>query len=178
MEQQRQKKMKNTGNVHLFYQNNAKYYLQVKRFIDTFGKQNVHIIIFDDFKSNPSQEYLKTLEFLGVDTKFKIDFKKINSDQIKNSSKTPRNMMIHKILHFFSYQPKSLNKIGKLIPIKNKSILYKFLRDINTKYQPRKPLDPTLRKTLIINFTPEIKELEKLIDKDLSHWYKDIPQEK
>lgn len=43
---------------------------------------------------------------------------------------------------------------------------------LNTKYQPRPPLDPVLRESLKREFRHEVEQLGKLINKDLSIWLK------
>ena len=40
----------------------------------------------------------------------------------------------------------------------------------NTGDAEREPMDPELRRQLVSEFTPEVQELGKLINRDLSHW--------
>ena len=58
------------------YRDFAEYYPHTKRYIDLFGRENVHIIIFEDFAKNPEGEYKKILDFLKL-SDFKPDFKRI-----------------------------------------------------------------------------------------------------
>jgi hypothetical protein len=50
----------------LTYRERVKFAEQTKRFIDTFGRENVHIILFDDFKADTAMVYRDTLKFLDV----------------------------------------------------------------------------------------------------------------
>ena len=60
-----------------------------------------------------------------------------------------------------------LFKAGRsVIPIK----LRDFIREINLKQGKVKPVDPELRKELMIRFKPDIKKVEKLIGRSLSVW--------
>lgn len=44
------------------------YYQQVKRYLDTFGNENVKIIFFEEFIKKPEQEVKGVLKFLGIDS--------------------------------------------------------------------------------------------------------------
>jgi len=163
------------GNVNkkeLLYRYAAHYYNQVKRYLDVFEKRNVLIIITEEFKQNIHGTYKNVLGFLGVDSSFKLDPNFINRDNIRNSSQRPKNVLIQRIMHVLTLQPKILTMAGKILPIKDKSIIYSFLRKINTKYVPYPPMSNSLRKKLTKEFIPEIKRLETLINRDLSIWYK------
>ena len=153
----------------LYYRDAAKYSGQVKRYIDIFGPQKVHIIIFDDFIKDTEREYAKVLEFLKVD-KIKIDFNKINTDTNTNPNKRARIWILQK---FIEEPPSLLRTVSKyLIPQKTRYRFVKRATKLNTKYQPRVPLDNKLRQSLLKEFRPEIDRLGRLIHRDLSFWYK------
>jgi hypothetical protein len=65
----------------LFYRDVGSYYEQVKRYLDTFGPDRVHIIIFEDFRADPATAYRQTLEFLGVDPTFEPNFNVVNGSR-------------------------------------------------------------------------------------------------
>lgn len=154
----------------LYYRDAAKYSGQVKRYLDIFGPQKVHIIIFDDFIKDTEREYAKVLEFLKVD-KIKIDFNKINTDTNTNPNKKARIWILQK---FIEEPPSLLRAVSKyLIPQKTRYQFIKRATRLNTKYQPRVPLDKKLRQSLLKEFRPEIDKLSKLVRKDLSFWYKE-----
>src|SRR5262249_40885826 len=50
----------------LVYRETACYTEQVQRYFDTFGRAQVHVIIYDDLKADPDGTYWDVLEFLGV----------------------------------------------------------------------------------------------------------------
>ena len=82
-----------------------KYYEQVKRYIDVFDKESVHIILFDDLKSDVKSVYLDLLDFLGVNDHFLPDFKP------KNTSKSNKSRWINYHLE----HPTILSKIIRLL---------------------------------------------------------------
>src|SRR5262249_1864821 len=50
----------------LIYRQTARYAEQVRRFFDMFGRERVHVVLYDDFASNPREVYQRTLDFLEV----------------------------------------------------------------------------------------------------------------
>src|SRR6476660_7656116 len=52
------------------------YYEQVKRYFDMFGREQVHIYLYEDLQKNPSQLIKEVFEILGVDSSFVPDMTK------------------------------------------------------------------------------------------------------
>lgn len=169
LESERKKSRKASSSCHfiesLFYRETAKYTDQVKRYFDVFGRENVHVIIFDDFKNNTAEAYRKTLEFLGVDESFEPTFKVINANKMARSA----------WLKDFLQSPATLVRVvGKrLIPKPLRRPLINLLNDWNKKYVSRPPMNPDLRVQLIEEFCPEVEKLGMLLGKDLSRWCKE-----
>ena len=69
----------------LFYRDVGRYHDQVKRYLDVFGRDRVHIIIFEDFRADPAGAYRETLEFLGVDPTFEPNFNVVNASAARRS---------------------------------------------------------------------------------------------
>jgi hypothetical protein len=57
----------------LLYTDVARYAAKVERYLDTFGRENVHCIVFDDLVRDTAAVYRRTLEFLGVDPGFEAE---------------------------------------------------------------------------------------------------------
>ncbi len=148
----------------LFYSEVVKFTEQVERYFHVFGRKKVHVIIFDDFKNQTSKVYKETLDFLGVNSNFRPEFKIINANK-KVRSKVLRN--------FLQTPPPIIKKTAKVVlPSLFRKFLSYNLKKMNTKYVPRPPMDPDLRKQLQEKFKPEIENLSKLLGRDLSHWFK------
>lgn len=142
----------------------VKFTEQVKRYFDTFGRNNVHVIIYDDLKRDIAGVYRETLRFLNVDTNFQPTFKIIN----------PNKRVRSKALQRFLLAPSStMRMIGKLFfPRSLREALLSRLRKLNTQYISRQPLSPELRNRLQDEFAPEVKSLSELLGRDLTHWNK------
>lgn len=52
------------------YVNRSKYYMQISPYIKLFGRQNVHLCFFEDYKENPTGVLDDILEFLGAEKGF------------------------------------------------------------------------------------------------------------
>lgn len=65
----------------LLHREVAKFTEQVKRYFDTFGRNNVHVIIYADFKRDTTKVYRETFRFLNVDISFQPTFKIINPNK-------------------------------------------------------------------------------------------------
>jgi hypothetical protein len=146
----------------LFYRETVKYTEQLERYFDVFGREKVHVIIYDDFKQDTAQVYENTLAFLGVDPAFRPQF------QVINPNKTLRN---RRLQEFLVAPPTTLTKILKRVtPPSMQGRLLKRLKRLNTQHTNRPALNPTLRQSLQVEFQPEVQRLSNLLGRNLSIW--------
>ena len=140
----------------------ALYFEQVERFLNTFPRNQIHLILYDEFKDDTPGIYRKTLEFLNVDTSFQTEF------SIINRSKYLRSQWAQKII---LARPKLIIKpLHALMPKWMRHHLATLLINLNLNEIERAPLTPELRKDLISFFRKDIMDLSALIDRDLSMW--------
>ena len=151
----------------LLYRDIGMYEEQVLRYISTFEKSQIHIVIFDDFRQNSEAVYVEVLKFLGVDTSFRP-----SSFDVFNASKT--RIYQGKLIQRFRTNPILLSFTRSLIPYLIRKRLFKSLSSfygaVNTKSQKRPPLASDLKKSLTTFFLEDIERLEKLIGRDLTIW--------
>ena len=140
----------------LFYFDWVKYSVQVKRYLDVFGKENVHIILFNELVENTANVYRQTLEFLGVDPNFEVELKVINA------AKPLPNFAVRTFCCKYPYVIKNLR--GLFSDPWVDFILY----DIGKLTQPQRPkkIDPEVRLRLMKQFQPEIEALAHLLNWD------------
>ena len=62
----------------LVYEDVGRFSPQVQRYLDVFGPERVHVVIYEDFQADTAREYRRLLEFLGIDPSVTTDFKVIN----------------------------------------------------------------------------------------------------
>ncbi|GAB5381763.1 MAG: hypothetical protein Alis3KO_22530 [Aliiglaciecola sp.] len=144
------------------YQSIGMYSKHVEHYINEFGRENVHIILFEDFKRSNQDCYKSLLDFLGLEHKLPEDFK------IHNPSKIARSPMI---THFASAPPKWMGKVGGLFL--SKSMRWKirnFIKQKNTKVVEKPQISPKMRETLQDHYDEDICKLESLLSVNLDSW--------
>lgn len=153
----------------LYYRELASYTDQIQRYFEVFDQEQIKIILFDDFTKQTEAVFQDTLKFLGVNPGFETSLLPINS------SKKVRSTFLQSLL---KYPPSNVLKVGKyLLPVpqawrrKLLESLKVRAKKMNTMKTPRPPLNRQLQKRLAEEFGPEVKRLEKLIQRDLSNWY-------
>ena len=147
----------------LFYRECATFSTQVRRYLDAFGRDRVHFILFDDFTRDPQAE------FSGSAVSWTIR----DDVPIQPRSPTPRGT------GGASGSPTSSSgcpaAAGRRPPRPPPDPPPGPRRAPPLQRGPRlrKPLDPALRRALTAEFTPEIRALGELIGRDLSAWCAD-----
>ncbi len=154
-------RMGETWHAQFYYFHRGLYYEQVKRYIDTFGRDNVKVFIFEDFAKDPVRICREAFMFLGVYPDFVPDLRKKNVGNVR-----------HRGLKKLLSEPTPYQaKMMAVIPEGIRKPLNDLLVDLNSR-RP-KPMDRRLRRELLDKYAPDIKRLEGLIGRDLSHWLKD-----
>jgi hypothetical protein len=153
-----------TGREKIGYREFIDFPEQVQRYFDQFGRENVHIIIYDDLKADAAAVGRNMLRFLGVCEDSTLKFTRENSNRKVHS---PR---LEQVL----YHPSpNLVRLGALVPRQIRRRVWGKLLGLNATIRPRKPIDPCVRKLLQEEVAPKVDQLSKLLDRDLSRWYKE-----
>ncbi len=166
------KQIQNTNKFHtgLGHVSRGFYAKQIKRYLEFFPLEQMHFILFeDDFLKNREKTINDIFDFLNIEKEdIMVSIK-------SNISGKPKSKLFDTILN----TPNFINRIAKkLIPSeKYKFLLKSKLLGINTDKssfpdEEFESLKPMLIKDV---YYDDIKELEKIINRDLSSWYKDIP---
>lgn len=154
------------NNVHLveslFYRDTVKYAEQVQRYLDTFGKENVHIVVYDDLKADTIGVYESTLRFLDVDETFLPDLPVVNSN---------KNLRSRSLQNLLRSPPGSWRRLAvMLMPALVRRKLVESLKSLNVRFEPRKTMEPRLRQRLQSEFDEEVERLSALLGRDLTFW--------
>jgi len=141
------------------------YYEQVQRYYDTFGRQKLKVIIFEEFVKDTAKTCTEIFKFLNVDPLFRPVLNK------HNVAPAFRSAIIQK---FLLRPPLFLQNIYETLPMKLKLALYqigKFFYGLNIQQKDRVFQDRKLRSDLLDRYYQDIKKLENLLNRDLSLWY-------
>ena len=142
------------------YIEEGKYYDQLKRYYDSFPKENIKVIIYEDFKNNPSRVYTEICDFIGVKNSFVPDMNtKHNTGSLSNNRFLTRLFM----------KPNFIKTLFKIImpSFLKKKIEQRLFRSnlIST---------PTISKEneqrLKLLFDKDLRRLEELIDTKINNW--------
>jgi hypothetical protein len=149
----------------LFYREIGCYSVQLERYFACFGREQVQVIIFDDFVKNTELVYRETLEFLNVDPGFQAEF------VVHNANKIPR---FHSINRFRFYPPGWFKpvRVGlrRLLSNSVRARIGTVIHNLNTEVAGRLPMNPVTRRQLQEEFRSEIERLSNLLQRDLLHW--------
>lgn len=146
----------------LFYRSIGKYTDQVRRFFEVFGRQNVRVIIFDDFKADTSKIYRETLCFLNVDKN-----QRPASFNVINPNEKVRSVLLRDLLRSSFAQL----LCRTLLPYRRVRWSIRERLDIlNRKKIARQPMNQAVKCRLNQEFLREVESLSELLGRDLTYW--------
>lgn len=146
----------------LDYPEMANFADQIQRYFDVFGRDQVMVTLFDDFKRDTAAVYRDTLLFLGVDPDFRPEFPVVNPNKKVRS---------RALMNFIRNTPDWVTFCSNLLlPLSARTEIKAWIKRKNTKFEERDPMDPVFRARLVREMAPRIEELSKLLNWDLSHW--------
>jgi len=142
----------------LQYRDVGRYHDQVRRYLSTFGTERVHIVIFEEFREDPSKAYRETLSFLGVDASFVPDFAVVNANAARRSQRLRQLMLAPVVVRAARVLiPRSLHpRVGPIIDA------------LTTRQVTRPALSPATRASLKDDLRPDVERLSGLIERDLA----------
>jgi hypothetical protein len=147
---------KGWGISHLYIELGL-YYQQVKRYLDTFDKENIRIYFHDDYKKDPEGLVRDMFEFIGVDKNIVVDF-----NEKHNEAKVPKNKYFVHLISVLGIKKKLFRLLPQSMKKKIKSSFFK-----NEKVTP---LTIEERNKIIKYYNSDIEKLGVLVGRDLSQW--------
>ncbi len=154
----------------LAYRQVVRYTEQVRRYFQTFGRERVHVIIYDDFAADVFGAYRQTLDFLGLESKgcdpgFGVvnPAKRVKSPVLRAAMGDP--LLRSAVLALRPWMPRAVFAALQRIEAR--------LQRSNASVERRPPLAPELRAQLKREFAPEVERLSELLGRDLTHWSRD-----
>lgn len=149
----------------LQYYEVAAYTSQLERYYTAFGRDNVHVIIYDEFASDTPKSYRNVLDFLGVDNAYIP-----SSFEVVNPNKSIRVPWLRTALYVYRDSPSIRRPVQLLMPPVVRHPLRDLVRHAYTNHTPRSQISPELRRHLQQHFLPEVERLSALLGRDLTGW--------
>jgi len=149
----------------LFYRDVGRYARHVDRYLSTFGRDNVHIIIFEELVKEPKEVFSGLCNFLEVSQDAVVSFGQHNANKVPRFRKIPLLLV-----------PTSKLRVGaRKLPgpvHRQLRVLARFIMKANTKRERRVPLKPETRRSLEEFFAEDVAELGALLGVDLQNlWF-------
>ncbi len=149
---------------------NGRYATLLKPFLARFPRERFLFLLTEDLKRDFGGASKRMYEFLGADANFEPE------PVAKNISKTPRSQLLHKNLHApASPLRRTARALLQIFPTAWRERWKVDLQNANLKAEANPAMNPETRRTLIEQYRDEVKELEGLIGRDLSQWYRGEP---
>jgi hypothetical protein len=137
---------------------------QVRRLMDRVPREQVKVIVFDDFRDDTQRAYAEALEFLGLPDDGRQEFPTVNPNKQHRTETLAR---------FTQRPPRTLvhaaRGIKKVTGIQRFGVLDR-LRQSNRRTATRQEISPAFEARLKQYFREDVELLGSLIDRDLSHW--------
>jgi hypothetical protein len=135
---------------------------QVRRYLETFDRSRVHVVLLEDISAGPLDAYRGVLEFLGVDPEFvpaRMD--------VANPAKTWRRAGVQRLRLRLRHASRPLRSRlgGRFVGL---SAPYRRTLRANRRRLPRERLPADLGAELTDYFAADVAELSELLGRDLT----------
>ena len=138
------------GQVALQYLRWSLYADSLNEYFDTFGRENVKVLLYDDLVGDTRGTVTEVFGFLGIDTAFEPDFGVVyNATSSDAQAGRLRRLLLRYLPGSHSYRDRQMATAYRLERQRGLSALAQILNPY---------------------FEPDIVRIEALLDRDLSHW--------
>jgi hypothetical protein len=146
------------------------YFKNLSTYFELFPRENIRVYLFEDLNKDPLKVMHDIYELIGVDHAFNPDV-----SLRYNESGLIKNKLLNKIYGQGGWMSRTMQKIfpGIYQNLKGNLSLKRKMLKLRGKNLEKIEMDPAIRRALTLNvYGEDIKQLEKLIGRDLSHWLK------
>ncbi len=141
------------------YKQSGFYTTQVKAYFDNF--KQVKVFLYDDLLNNQAKVLKEICVFIGIDSGFEFD-----TTYKYNVSGDPKNQLLYKL----ETSRGLIQALKKVIP--SGIVAWVKKKWTGEKQMVKSEISPEARLNLIGFFREDILELQKIINRDLTHWLK------
>ncbi len=141
------------------YREMTRFSEQIQRYFAAFGRERVHVILFDDLCSAPRITYERVLSFLGLGSDGKQNF------EIVNGNRQIRSKALNQLLQRLAHCNAIRSWRGEFPTLWQQT--KKIGARLNFVYRPRPAIEARLRQRLEMEYASEIRNLERLLGRAL-----------
>lgn len=140
----------------------AKY---LRHYLKYFSLDDIIIVLMDDIKNQPVQTVERLVKGLGLDPSHATQM----IVRPKNVAKESKSILLSRSISVLYKMLRALH-LDFIILFAHNIGIKKLYTKINFKPSENPPMNPETRKQLIDHYKEDIRDLEKIIGRDLSHW--------
>ncbi|HEU5083313.1 MAG TPA: sulfotransferase [Acidimicrobiales bacterium] len=133
------------------YVGRGRYLEQIRRWVDVFGEDALHVVLFEDFVTRPHESYAAVCRHLGIDPTFR-------PDDLGERYNTHFEIVRPRL-----YQAMVAVRLGKVVP----PAVGRWLWDRVAVFREYSPIDAATRERLRAYFAPHNRALEQFLGRDL-----------
>jgi hypothetical protein len=154
---------------HCMHKGKSLYYSQVRSYLEAFPREQVHIVLSEEFKKDPPQTMARVFSFLGVDPE-----PARQCLQLHNEGGEIDNWLLRR----FWYGTAGLRSVLlPAVPLVFRGRLFPFVASRRRARAGNPPLAPQVRERFTRELRDEILRLQALIDRDLTPWLRSEREE-
>lgn len=156
------------GPFLLQYAEFGKFGSQVQRVLASFPRDQVKLILYDDFAASPEKVYREVIDFLDLPQDTRSSFPRINEN------KRPRSEWLGNFLRkpppVLRTAVRRLKQAAGAVGGEKIAAVTTKIVNLNTVKERRQPLSPEFKAELASTFREEVAVLSRILNRDLSHW--------
>lgn len=140
------------------YVDRGRYADQLARYFERFDRDQIRVYLFDDFTDDPAAVLRDLYAFVGVNP----DFEPTWARRV-NKSGVPKHRWVHRVL---TAAKPLRDAVVPLLP----DAVVDWVVDVKNQNLDKPEMDPAVRQRLADTFSDDVRRLEAMLDRDLSHW--------
>ncbi|MDT8282615.1 MAG: sulfotransferase [Gammaproteobacteria bacterium] len=154
----------------LYYSEVARYGAQIEQLFKVAGREQTHVIVFDDFVNDTPGVYQRVLEFLDIDYDGQTDFERRLGSHMYRYRWLQQLLFVQatsngKVVESLQRRTRKYNKDGS-----KKQGLIKRIVKLNKITMSPESMAPEVADIVGEALRPDIQHLSHLLDRDLSYW--------
>jgi hypothetical protein len=136
----------------------SRYAQQLERYFEAFPREQIHVLLIDDFKPSPLAAVQDVYRFVNVDPAFAPDF---------DTPHAPGGMPASTMLEGFFTSGAIVSAVKPWVPVRAAN----WIRRLRTRNMRKPPVLPqALKQELTAHFRDDIARTSRLIGRSLEHW--------
>lgn len=139
----------------------GRYATQLERWFARFGREGVHVVVFDDFKRDARREYARVLEFLELGAEHVPELPVVNEY---------KELRLRSLKTLADRAPRPVSALVRALPRPIYRGLMRRVERLYSRPAKRPAMPDELREHLRASLRPEIERLSALLERDLSAW--------